>query len=191
MIIVHKLSDKFANCAILTIDSQVKITNKISDGNWHFFVDQNNNVHSINVFDDQEILQSSTRVFSILPKFLEEKIQNKAKALDLIIKSTAKFVYAEVSQREVHPKSDKLFVLKLNLGNEEIQVVTNTLTSTVGSVLVVALPGAITASGLEIIPGKMLDVPSNGMLIGYATLGIEQEGLIFGTKEQIGKEFNF
>ncbi|UUD35965.1 hypothetical protein NPA08_03340 [Mycoplasmopsis citelli] len=189
MILVHKLSNQFKNCTILSIDTRVKITQKITIENYLFLFDDQGNVGSINVFDDADILSASEKRFFSLNEHLSNKVKAKATQANLKINDSKKFVYVEILKREVHPKSEKLFVLTLSDGQKEFQVVTNTLDSTEGKVVLVALPGSITALGAEILEGKMLDVTSSGMLVGYSSLGFAQEGLVFGSLENIGKEF--
>lgn len=51
--------------------------------------------------------------------------------------------------------------------------------------------GSTTFSGKDILEGKVLDINSPGMVVSYRTLGINRDGLIFGTKDDIGEEFEF
>ena len=88
------------------------------------------------------------------------------------------FSIGEVISREVHPKSEKLFLLKVQT-EVELQIVTNSLNSLVGSKVVVARLGAILPSGLEIVLSKVMGVESQGMLCGGETLGLEKtEGVL-------------
>ncbi|UUM19990.1 MULTISPECIES: TyrS-associated PheT N-terminal domain-related protein TapR [unclassified Mycoplasma] len=191
MILVHKLSDQFSNCAILTIDTSIKPTKQIKSDNYLFFVDENNKVNSINVFNNESLLNSSNKAFFALDEQESLKIKKIAHDLNLQINDGKKFVYAQIIKRNVHPKSDKLFVLTLFDNSKEFQVVTNTLDSIQGKIVAVALPGSINANGLEILDGSMLDVKSNGMLIGYASLGLQDQGLVFGDEKNIGEEVIF
>lgn len=88
------------------------------------------------------------------------------------------FTVGEVISREVHPKSDRLFVLKVQT-EQELQIVTNSTNSLVGTKVVVARVGAILPSGMDITFSKVMGVPSEGMLCGGETLGKGQtEGVL-------------
>ncbi|RIV16740.1 TyrS-associated PheT N-terminal domain-related protein TapR [Mycoplasmopsis gallopavonis] len=193
MLIANNLNDFFNQITLVFVDSQIKSTKQIQTDKAIFFVDDLNNVESINILDSAAFKLSNDKKFYSLNNEQTKLILDAANELNLNLNSEPKFVYAKVLERIVHPKSEKLFVLKLlidPLNNTQIQVVTNTLDSQEGKVLVVALPGSTVFSGLKILKGKMMDVESNGMLTGYQTLGKTGEGLIFGDENQIGKEFN-
>lgn len=85
----------------------------------------------------------------------------------------SKFSIGEVLSKEVHPKSDRLFVLKV-MTSKEIQIVTNAANAEVGKQVVVANVGATLPSGLEIKDSKVMGVESEGMLCGGETLGKEK-----------------
>lgn len=80
------------------------------------------------------------------------------------------FIIGKVISREEHPKSSKLFVLKVKT-DRELQIVTNSLNSLPKKHVVVANVGAILPSGVEIKESKVMGVLSQGMLCGSETLG--------------------
>lgn len=80
------------------------------------------------------------------------------------------FSIGEVIEREVHPKSERLFVLKVQT-DKELQIVTNSTNSLIGTKVVVARVGSILPTGLNITFSKVMGVPSEGMLCGGETLG--------------------
>ncbi|WP_406614149.1 TyrS-associated PheT N-terminal domain-related protein TapR [Mycoplasma corogypsi] len=192
MLIANNLDKKFKNNSIVFVDCKVAPTKTVNAENAIFLVNDKNEVHSINVLNNDAFGLSLNNKFYGLSHTQTQTLSKLAESLGLVLKNEPKFIYAKVISREVHPKSDKLFVLQMDKGDGKlIQLVTNTLDSEQGKVLVMALPGSTTFSGLEIKTGKVMDVDSFGMLTGYKTLGVEKEGLIFGTNELIGKDYQF
>lgn len=98
------------------------------------------------------------------------------------------FSVGEVISREVHPKSEKLFVLKVKT-EKELQIVTNSLNSLVGTRVVVARIGAILPSGLMITHSKVMGVESEGMLCGGETLGKEKTEGVLLVEKNVGEDF--
>lgn len=88
------------------------------------------------------------------------------------------FSIGEVIERNVHPKSEKLFLLKVRV-EKDLQIVTNSLNSLVGTKVVVARIGAVLPSGLSIVHSKVMGIESEGMLCGGETLDKEKtEGVL-------------
>ncbi|WP_027121427.1 TyrS-associated PheT N-terminal domain-related protein TapR [Mycoplasma leonicaptivi] len=190
MILVNNLDKMFKNTSIIYVDCEVKIVEKIEQNDLVFFVDQNKNIHSINVLDNAKYQIKNDK------KFYSEKVENLTELLNVVqclnlnLNVKKMFVYGEILDRQNHPSSDKLFVLSVKIAdNTNVQIVTNTLDSQIGKTLVVGLPGATTFAGLEILPNQLLNVDSYGMLCGYQTLGINKEGLIFSDNNKVGEEF--
>lgn len=80
------------------------------------------------------------------------------------------FTIGEIIAREAHPKSDHLFILKVKT-EKELQIITNSTNSLVGTKVVVARVGAVLPSGMHITFSKVMGTPSEGMLCGGETLG--------------------
>ncbi|WP_322961490.1 TyrS-associated PheT N-terminal domain-related protein TapR [Mycoplasmopsis cynos] len=190
MIIINNISDFFDNSAIIFVNSKIKKEKTIILNDLVFFIDSLNKINSINILNAKKYLIKNK-------KFYVDKIENYAlikqiaNENNLIFDVPKKFVYAEIKARKTHPKSEKLFVLNLFDGTSIFDIVTNTLETEQGRVIVIALPGSTTFSGKDILEGKVLDINSPGMVVSYRTLGINKDGLIFGTKDDIGKEFEF
>lgn len=102
------------------------------------------------------------------------------------------FAVGTVLERKEHPKSKKLFVLKI-LVNKELQIVTNSLTAIVGKQVVVAKVGATLPSGTPIKLSKVMNVKSEGMLVGGKTLQIpnSEDGVLLIDNAKNGEEFLF
>ena len=90
----------------------------------------------------------------------------------------SKFSVGEVVERKVHPKTNKLYLLKVKT-DRELQIVTNAANAEVGAKVVVANIGATLPSGLSIVLSKVMGVESQGMLCGGETLGLKKtEGVL-------------
>ncbi len=72
-----------------------------------------------------------------------------------------------------HENADKLVVTTVDIGSEQIQVVTGAKNVNVGDYVPVALVGAKLAGGLKIKKGKLRGVESNGMLCSVEELGMD------------------
>ena len=81
----------------------------------------------------------------------------------------------EVVECENHPDSDHLHVCKVNVGNEELQIVCGAPNVRKGLKVVVALPGTILPGNFEIKKSKIRGVESNGMLCALYELGLEEK----------------
>lgn len=193
MILAHKLNDIFSGISIVTFDSNIEPIKEIQTTNFIFFVNEKNEVHSVNVLNSDISDRYFKKTFNALNESKSEEFIHLCleEFSEGIFNNSPKFVYGKIINRIPHPKSDKLFVLQIIYQKQVFQIVTNTLDSQENRVLVLSLPGSVTANGTYIIPGKMLDVKSEGMLTGYQTLGLKGEGLIFGEEEDQGKDFAF
>ncbi|UUM20453.1 hypothetical protein NPA13_00265 [Mycoplasma sp. 2045] len=194
MILFNNLDKSFSNVSIIFVDSRVSKTQKIQLDNMIIFSDDNKKIHSINLLDNKLLDIEPSSKFGALNAEQIAKLSSVLVKNGFALENEPKIIYGLITKRENHPKSEKLFVLEVLINketNEHIQLVTNTLDSQEGKVVVLSLPGSTVFSGLEVLEGEMLNVKSYGMLSGYRTLGIDREGLIFGTSEQIGKDFEF
>ncbi len=72
-----------------------------------------------------------------------------------------------------HPNADKLVVCTVDVGTEEIQIVTGATNISIGDYIPVALNGSIIAGGVKIKKGKLRGEVSNGMLCSLEELGFE------------------
>lgn len=128
---------------------------------------------AINVFNASKYFKLSEGVHT-----LSEEQVDVLKSKNIYFDFNSNFSVGEVISRETHPKSEKLFLLKVQT-EKELQIVTNSLNSLVGTKVVVARIGAILPSGLMITHSKVMGVESEGMLCGGETLGREQtEGVL-------------
>lgn len=90
-------------------------------------------------------------------------------------KDIQKVVIGHVISQEKHPNADSLFVLMVDVGEEEpLQIVTGAQNVSVGDYVPVALVGAWLSGGIKIKRGKLRGLVSNGMLCSLDELGFER-----------------
>lgn len=80
-------------------------------------------------------------------------------------------VVGEILKIEPHPDADKLVICQVNVGEEELQIVTAAKNVFVGAVVPVALVGAVLDEGFKIKKGKLRGVESFGMFCSLAEFG--------------------
>lgn len=91
-----------------------------------------------------------------------------------MLKGVKKVVIGKILSIDGHPDADKLFVLQIDVGEEEpIQIVTGATNCEVGKCIPVALHGSLLADGTKIKKGKLRGVVSNGMLCSLEELGFD------------------
>lgn len=89
-------------------------------------------------------------------------------------------VVCHITKIEQHPDADRLKVCQVNIGSEEIQIVTAADNMKEGDKVPVALHKSILADGTEIKKGKMRGVTSNGMFCSEEELGIAGDEPVHG-----------
>lgn len=89
-------------------------------------------------------------------------------------------VVSHINKIEKHPDADRLNVCQVNIGTEEIQIVTAATNMKEGDNVPVALHKSILADGTEIKKGKMRGVVSNGMFCSEEELGIAGDEPVHG-----------
>lgn len=81
----------------------------------------------------------------------------------------------EIVECEEHPDSDHLHVCKVNVGEEELQIVCGAPNARKGIKVIVALPGAVLPGNFEIKKSKIRGVESCGMMCALYELGLEEK----------------
>ncbi|GKQ42498.1 tRNA-binding protein [Companilactobacillus sp. RD055328] len=133
--------------------------------------------------------------------------QDQVKALNNIIKDAgfdetlefddrAKFVVGHVDEISEHPDSDHLHITKINVGNEQLQIVCGAPNIDQGQNVVVAITGAVMPTGKIIWPGKLRGVESFGMVCSAKELDLpnapkERGILVLPDTLTPGAAFNF
>lgn len=107
-----------------------------------------------------------------------EGITDMGKGIDNIV--TGKIINIEK-----HPNATKLSVCTIDVGNEQLIIVTGATNVRVGQVVPVALVGAKLPSGLEIQPTDLRGIMSYGMLCSTTELNIDSKLLSAEAREGI------
>lgn len=89
-------------------------------------------------------------------------------------------VLGKILEINEHPKADRLVVTKVDIGNEEIQIVTGADNISVNDHIPVAIIGSSLPGGMKIKKSKLRGVESQGMMCSAQELGISLEGLSEG-----------
>ena len=84
-------------------------------------------------------------------------------------------VIGEIKKVEEHPDSDHLHVCRVNIGNEELQIVCGAPNVREGLKVIVAKVGAILPGDFEIKKSKIRGVESSGMMCALFELGLEEK----------------
>lgn len=109
----------------------------------------------------------------------------KVEGYEKLDKNLEKIVVGEIKKIERHPDADKLIVCQVNIGNEEIQIVTGASNVKEGDKVPVVLDGGRVAGGhdggplpeegIKIKAGKLRGIPSCGMMCSIEELGSTKE----------------
>ncbi len=117
------------------------------------------------------------------PHTLGDKLTLSGSALEEVIiqgDNIKNVVTGKITKIEKHPDADRLNVCQVNVGKEEIQIVTAATNMKEQDIVPVALHKSILADGTEIKKGKMRGVVSNGMFCSEEELGIAGDEPVHG-----------
>lgn len=93
-------------------------------------------------------------------------------------KEITKVVAGKIVAVEQHPDADKLRIMKVDIGAEELlQIVTAATNVNEGDIVPVALNGATLANDLKIKTGKLRGVESQGMFCSVEELGFDEKDI--------------
>jgi phenylalanyl-tRNA synthetase beta chain len=96
-----------------------------------------------------------------------------------------KVVVGEILEIVPHPNADKLIICKVDVGNEQLQIVTGADNVRVGHRVPVALHGSSLPGGVKIKKGKLRGEVSEGMLCSAKELALDLNALMPKQKEGI------
>ncbi len=109
-------------------------------------------------------------------------------------------IIGEVIECEKHPNADKLNICKVNIGEEELQIVCGASNVAAGQFVPVALIGAILPGNFEIKKAKLRGIDSFGMICAAREIGLPDfhDGILVMDEslgelkigEYVGKYFN-
>ncbi len=122
-------------------------------------------------------LKDYVKIECDIKTFIEEMTMSgsKVETVEYVAEEITKVVIGKIEKIEQHPDADKLVVCQVNIGDEEIQIVTGAKNVFVGAIVPVALNGSTLAGGLKIKKGKLRGVVSNGMFCSVEELGYSKE----------------
>ncbi len=137
--------------------------------------------------------------FIKLPKNVE--IEDLAKNLTLktvevesfnsLANSFNNIIVAEVLAVSKHEKADRLNIVKVNTGQEEMEIVCGANNIEIKQKVALALPGAVLANGLEIKEAEIRGFKSKGMICAPDELGLgaDHDGiLVLEKKAKVGQD---
>jgi phenylalanyl-tRNA synthetase beta chain len=84
-------------------------------------------------------------------------------------------VVGEVVEFGPHPKADRLFVAKVDLGGREVQIVAGAKNPRPGDRVPVVLPGSVMSDGTTLKKAKLRGLESYGMMMSERELGISAD----------------
>ena len=120
-------------------------------------------------------------------------IGQEVEAIDIQGKDLGNVVIGQIVEFDKHPNSDRLTLLKVNVGEEApLQIICGATNHKLNDKVVVAKIGAVLPGNFKIKKSKIRDVESFGMLCSDAELGLakESEGIIILPEDApIGKEY--
>lgn len=120
-------------------------------------------------------------------------IGQEVEAIDIQGKHLDNVVVGQITEYGKHPNSDKLTLLKVNVGGEEdLQIVCGAPNHKLGDKVVVAKIGAVLPGDFKIKKSKIRDVESFGMLCSQVELGVGEDGdgiIILPEDAPIGEEY--
>lgn len=104
------------------------------------------------------------------------------------------FVVGYVLEAYPHPDSSHLSITKVDIGHEVLDIVCGAKNVAQGQKVVVATVGTFMFDGMEIKPGKLLGVPSNGMIcsareLNLATASTPPGILVLDENTLVGSDF--
>lgn len=195
MFVIKKFKSNFENIAIAFINMNVNVTKQLKFENFIVFCDDNYNINSINILDLSKLKLEKNELFFSADSKLKTALEKELKKLDKNLKLGENlvefFTFAKVLEVEKHPKSDSLFVLKLDAKRDkEVQIVTNSTLVKKDMIILIANPGSVTAKGDVILKSSVMGIESQGMIMSYKNAAVDKDG-VFTTKDEklIGTEY--
>lgn len=172
MFVIKKFKSNFENIAIAFINMNVNVTKQLKFENFIVFCDDNYNINSVNILDLSKLKLEKNELFFSADSKLKIALEKELKKLDKNLKLDENlvefFTFAKVLEVEKHPKSDSLFVLKLDAKRDkEVQIVTNSTLVKKDMIILIANPGSVTAKGDVILKSSVMGIESQGMIMSY------------------------
>lgn len=160
---------------------------------------KNNELVGINIFDISKVIKIKAKGFiplvneqilGVINHILENSGLEK-----LELQKESGFRVAKIVDIEEHPDSDHLHICKVDVGEKEpLQIVCGAFNARQDLICVCALPYTYMPNGHQIVPDKLIGVPSYGMLCSGRELNLEgyenKRGLLELTSDYtVGSDF--
>lgn len=161
-------------------------------------ITQDGQVVGFNIFNVSDKIKiegnGHIKLTSEIIEALQQSINNSGFNYKLDTDLSPKFVVGYVETKEKHPDADKLSVLKVNVGNETLQIVCGAPNVAAEQKVVVAKVGAVMPSGMIIKDAKLLGVDSSGMICSMKELDLpnapQEKGImVLNDDYEIGQAF--
>ena len=99
----------------------------------------------------------------------------KVEGIENLGEAISGVVVGKINTIASHPDADKLVVCQVDVGDEQVQIVTGADNISEGDYIPVALNGAKLPGGFKIKKTKLRGVPSNGMMCSIQELGLSKD----------------
>lgn len=161
-------------------------------------ITQDGQVVGFNIFNVSDKIKiegnGHIKLTSEIIEALQQSINNSGFNYKLDTDLSPKFVVGYVETKEKHPDADKLSVLKVNVGNETLQIVCGAPNVAAEQKVVVAKVGAVMPSGMIIKDAKLRSVDSSGMICSMKELDLpnapQEKGImVLNDDYEIGQAF--
>lgn len=161
-------------------------------------ITQDGQVVGFNIFNVSDKIKiegnGHIKLTSEIIEALQQSINNSGFNYQLDTDLSPKFVVGYVETKEKHPDADKLSVLKVNVGNETLQIVCGAPNLAAEQKVVVAKVGAVMPSGMVIKDAKLRGVDSSGMICSMKELDLpnapQEKGImVLNDDYEIGQAF--
>lgn len=119
-------------------------------------------------------------------------IGQEVEAIEIQGKDLNNVVIGQIVEFDRHPNADKLTLLKVNVGDEILQIVCGATNHKLNDKVVVAKIGANLQGNFKIKKNKIRDVESQGMLCSQVELGLGEDAdgiIILPEDAPIGQEY--
>lgn len=161
-------------------------------------ITQDGQVVGFNIFNVSDKIKiegnGHIKLTSEIIEALQQSINNSGFNYKLDTDLSPKFVVGYVETKEKHPDANKLSVLKVNVGNETLQIVCGAPNVAAEQKVVVAKVGAVMPSGMIIKDAKLRGVDSSGMICSMKELDLpnapQEKGImVLNDDYEIGQAF--
>ena len=126
-----------------------------------------------------------------------ENLGHEVEDMKAVTPTFSDVVIGRVVEVKAHPNADKVRLCRVDVGDEEVEIVCGAWNFEAGAVVPVAMPGAVLQGSFEIDRREIRGVESNGMICSEAELeiGDDAEGIMVlnaaypESVDRIGQDF--